>query len=432
MNKWTAGLLLETKAPAFFHPPSLSSLLSFYLSRFSRYTRELASSSFHRLDPSISRACISDISSSVHSGFSTSAGKYSLPPELVSNVAEYLDTGGLLNLRLSSRFLRHRALFTFAKRYFWAASYCESWKALNVWLRSLDMQCLGVQCVPLLYLTWSSAHSVERRRLSLKQISSMSLGWLLYIWPKYSKMPLAVEPFRLLEIHTNTGALLLWIARPDTQLAGMFQESKRCRLGIKQSVIAALTESGAPGMALEVDTSVADKRGLRGLELSKLYRVSRLTQPQWVSTLTSLLILSWILVILSMRSYLPGNSSNCFLSWKNFFSEKFLGIGPSAWPRPTPPPPIPCRPWISGRSGVVPSETIRRRMRGPISFKFFESLGQRPADRLETLDLLSSPSRHCCAYPRWLHIELTKSLSSLMSEENMKLSEKTMNEWRTA
>ena len=49
---------------------------------------------------------------------SMSAGIYPLPPVLVADVAECLDTEGLLNLRLSSRYLRDCSLSTFTRRYF--------------------------------------------------------------------------------------------------------------------------------------------------------------------------------------------------------------------------------------------------------------------------------------------------------------------------
>ena len=107
------------------------------------------------------------------------AGIYLFPLslELMRNVAEYLDTEDLQNLRLSSRYLRDGSLYTFARRRFRHRRHVVNLESL--------------ECLPAISRHAEFGHAIRtveisdvvvkfkpqgHRRPSLTEISSTSLG----------------------------------------------------------------------------------------------------------------------------------------------------------------------------------------------------------------------------------------------------------------
>ena len=183
-------------------------------------------------------ACIL-IEALVH--FSMSAGIYSLPPELVANAAEYLDTEGLLNLRLSSHFLRDGVLFIFVKLYFHKRRHIVTLESLECLAAISRHAAFGraIRTIAISDLVVGSRYGTEKT-LAERDFVHDSGMVALYLTEVLKNAAMC----RTVKI-VGTSAYQGWGAaameRDTGSIIWFSSAEERFRLGIKQSVIAART-----------------------------------------------------------------------------------------------------------------------------------------------------------------------------------------------
>ena len=260
-----ADLFRTKKAPSltlflsFLFPPSPYSLnfphLSLHVfsstSGFSSTSRYIQLSmarsptaSTCELKSSISRAGILGISSA----FNMATDFFSLPQELMDMVAEYLDTGDLRSLRLSSRSLRDYFLFIFVKRYLRVRCHLMTLDSLAC-LVAISRYAVFGRAMHTLVIPDSvvgSLHGTEKSTAKRDFIHEPGLVGLYLI--EVFKNAVSCRTVRAVE---SVYPCRYWgaaaLERENGQSGWWWYKAPiHCRVGIRQSIIVALTESGAP------------------------------------------------------------------------------------------------------------------------------------------------------------------------------------------
>ena len=215
-----------------------------------------------------------------------SAGIYSLPPELVGNVAECLDTEGLLNLRLSSRFLRDDTLFEFVRRYFHERRHIVTMESLEC-LAAISRHAKFGRAIRTIAISDHVVGSPFGTEKTLADRDSIHESGMVALYlTEVLKNAVNCRTVKISGDNRYWGAAAIETECGDSDW--WLRGPKHFRVAIKQSVIAALTESGAPITTLKLDAYPADKRGRRGFQFPSLYCDSCLTKSRWVNTLTTL------------------------------------------------------------------------------------------------------------------------------------------------
>ena len=216
----------------------------------------------------------------ISAAFSMPAGIYSLPPELlIFNVAECLDTEGLLNLRLSSQILRDCAQHIFVTRHFHHRSHVVTTESLECLDTISRHSAFGPEMPEMCTLTISDhvtgpAHETETTLEERDLIHrSRMIGLFLTRVLKNADNCRMVRISNIGQLwgtaalERETGEHIWWRGGP-TQFS----------LGIQKSVISTLTESRARVMSLDIFTFTPRQDGYKVLQFPPLYRDNRLTQ----------------------------------------------------------------------------------------------------------------------------------------------------------
>ena len=210
-------------------------------------------------------------------------------------VAEYLDTGDLRSLRLSSRSLRDCFLFTFVKRYFRVRRHLMTLDSLAC-LVAISQHGLFGRAMHTLAVTDSvvhgSLHGTDKATAERDLIHESGLAalYLTEVFKNAVNCQTVSIDTSAVEPTSYWGAAAL--DRETRQSGRWYRAPIHYRMGIRQSIIVALTESGASittlGIAIGAVDAQTNWETAETTQFPKAYPDNRLTQSRWAKTLTKL------------------------------------------------------------------------------------------------------------------------------------------------